>query len=141
MNSMKRQKDMTLKGELPCSVGVQYATGDQWRNKSRKNRGMEPKQKQYPVVDVTGDRSKVRCCKEQYCIGQDVVFSLLFSYLFYRLISQATNRFYLKFRPTLKTFPKPSYMYCYRFPTGVRLGPPYFIHKLNSCKNFSRIGQ
>ena len=68
-NSMKRQKDRTLKDELPRSVGAQYATGDQWRNNSRKNKGMEPKQKQYPVVDVTGDRSKVRCCKEQYCIG------------------------------------------------------------------------
>ena len=68
MNSMKRQKYMTLKDELPGSVGAQYATGDQWRNNSRKNEGMEPKQKQYPVVDATGDRSKVWCCKEQYCI-------------------------------------------------------------------------
>ena len=59
MNSVKRQKDRTLKDELPRSVGAQYATGDQWRNNSRKNDGMEPKQKQYPVVDVTGDRSKV----------------------------------------------------------------------------------
>ena len=58
-----------LKEELPRSVGALYATGDQWRNNSRKNEGMEPKQKQYPVVDVTGDRNKVRCCKEQYCIG------------------------------------------------------------------------
>ena len=58
MNSMKRQKDGTLKDELPRSVGAQYATGDQWRNNSRQNKGMEPKQKQYPVVDVTGDRSK-----------------------------------------------------------------------------------
>ena len=49
--------------------GVRYATGDQWRNDSRKNEGMEPKQKQHPVVDVTGDGSKVQCCKEQYCIG------------------------------------------------------------------------
>ena len=69
MNSMKRQKDGTLKDELPRSVGAQYATEDQWRNNSRKNEGMEAKQKQYPVVDVTGDRSKVRCYKEQYCIG------------------------------------------------------------------------
>ena len=69
MNSMKRQKDRTLKDKLPRSVGAQYATGDQWRNNSRKNEGMEPKQKQHPVVDGTGDRSKVRCCKEQYCIG------------------------------------------------------------------------
>ena len=68
-NSMKRQNDRILKEELPISVGAQYATGDQWRNKSRKNERMEPKQKQYTVVDVTGDRSKVRCCKEQYCIG------------------------------------------------------------------------
>ena len=68
MNSMKRQKDRTLKEELPRSVGAQYATGNQWRNNSRKNEEMEPKQKQYPVVDVTGDRSKVRCYKEQYCI-------------------------------------------------------------------------
>ena len=59
MNSMKRQNDRILKGELPRSVGAQYATGDQWRNNFRKNEGMEPKQKQYPVVDVTGDRSKV----------------------------------------------------------------------------------
>ena len=69
MNSVKRLKDRTLKDELPRSVSAQYATGDQWRNNSRKNEGMEPKQKQYPVVDVTGDRSEVRCCKEQYCIG------------------------------------------------------------------------
>ena len=69
-NSMKRQNDRILKEKLPRSVGAQYATGgDQWRNNSRKNEGMEPKQKQYPAVDVTGDRSKVRCCKEQYCIG------------------------------------------------------------------------
>ena len=69
MNSMKRQKDRTLKDELSRWVGVQYATGDRWRNNSRKTEGMEPKQKQYTVMDVTGDRSKVRCCKEQYCIG------------------------------------------------------------------------
>ena len=65
MNSMKRQNDRILKEELPRLVGAQYATGDQWRNNSRKNEGMKPKQEQYPVVDVTGDRSKVRCCKEQ----------------------------------------------------------------------------
>ena len=59
MDSMKRQKDRTLKDELPRSVGAQYATGDQWRNNSGKNEGMEPKQKQHPVVDGTGDRSKV----------------------------------------------------------------------------------
>ena len=58
-----------LKEVLPRSVGAQHAAGDQWRNNSRKNEGMESKQKQYPAVDVTGDRSKVRCCKEQYCIG------------------------------------------------------------------------
>ena len=69
MNSMRRQNDRILKGELPRSVGAQYATVDQWRNNSRKNEGMEPKQKQHLVVDVTGDRSKVRCCREQYCIG------------------------------------------------------------------------
>ena len=65
---MKRQKDKTLKDELPRSVGAQYATGDQWRNNSTKNEDMEPKQKQHPAVDVTGDGSKVLCCKEQYCI-------------------------------------------------------------------------
>jgi len=59
MNNMKRQNDRILKEELHRSVDAQYATGDQWRNKSRKNEGMEPKQTQYPVVDVTGDRSKV----------------------------------------------------------------------------------
>ena len=64
MNSMKRQNDRILK-ELPGSVGAQYATGDQWRNNSRKNEEMEPKQKQHPGVDVTGDGSKVQCCKEQ----------------------------------------------------------------------------
>ena len=69
MNSMKRQNDRILKEELLRSVGAQYATGDQWRNNSRKNDGMEPKQKEYPTVDVTGDRSKVQCYKEQYCIG------------------------------------------------------------------------
>ena len=65
---MKRQKDRTLKDELPRSVGAQYATGDPWRNNSRKNEEMEPKQKQHPAVDVTGDGSKGRRCKEQYCI-------------------------------------------------------------------------
>ena len=69
MNSMKRQKDRTLKNELPRSVGAHYATGDQWRNNPRKNEETEPKQKPHPVMDVTGDRSKVRCCKEQYCVG------------------------------------------------------------------------
>ena len=69
MNSMKRQKDRTLKDELPSSVGAQYATGDEWRNNSRKNEEIEPKQKQHPVVDVVGDGSKVRYCKEQHCIG------------------------------------------------------------------------
>ena len=69
MNSRKRQNDRILKQELPRSVGAQYATGDQWRNNSRMNEGMESKQKQYPVVEVTGDRSKVRCYKEPYCKG------------------------------------------------------------------------
>ena len=88
MNGMKRQKDRTLKDELPVSAGAQYATGDQLRNDSRKSGQTEPRQrqhpvvdvpgdgskiqcykKQYPFVDVTGDRSKVHCCKEQYCIG------------------------------------------------------------------------
>ena len=60
---------MILKDELPRSVDAQYATGEEWRNSSRKNEEMEAKQKQHPVVDVTGDGSKVQCCKEQYCIG------------------------------------------------------------------------
>ena len=64
MNSMKRQKDRTLKDELPQSVGAQYATGDQWKNNSRKSEEMELKQKQHPVVDVIGDGSKVQCYKE-----------------------------------------------------------------------------
>ena len=76
MNSMKRQKDRTLKGELSRSVGAQYATGDQWRNNSRKNEEKESKQKQHPIVDVTGDGSKVQCCKEQYCIGTRNVRSM-----------------------------------------------------------------
>ena len=61
VNIMKRQKDRTLEDELPKSVGAQYATGDQWRNNSRKNEEMEPKQKQHPAADMTGDGSKVRC--------------------------------------------------------------------------------
>ena len=69
MNSMKRQKDRTLKDELPSSVGAQYATGYQWRNNSRNNEGMELKQKQHPAVDVTGDGNKIQYCKEPYCIG------------------------------------------------------------------------
>ena len=76
MNSMKRQNDRILKEELPRSVGAQHATEDQWRNNSRKNEGMEPKQKQYPAVDVTGDRSKAQYCKEQYCIGTWNVMSM-----------------------------------------------------------------
>ena len=68
MNSMKRQKGMTLKDELRRLAGAQYATGDQWRNNSRKNEEAEPKRKQYPSVDVIGDGSKLQCCKEKYCI-------------------------------------------------------------------------
>ena len=68
MNSMKKQKDMTLKDELPRWVGAQYAIGEEWRNNSRKNEEAEPKRKQCPIVDVTGDGNKVQCCKEQYCI-------------------------------------------------------------------------
>ena len=69
MNTMKRQKDSILKDEVLRSVGVQYAIGDQWRYNSRKNEETKPKHKRHPVVDVTGDGSKVQCCKEQYCIG------------------------------------------------------------------------
>ena len=69
INSMKRQQDRTLKDELPRLVGAQYVTRDQWRNNSRKNEGMELKWKQSPVVDATGDGSKVLCCKEHCCIG------------------------------------------------------------------------
>ena len=68
MNSMKRQKDRALKDELVRLVGAQYATRDEWKNNFRKNEGMESKQKQHPVVDETGDRGKVWCCKEQYHI-------------------------------------------------------------------------
>ena len=68
MNTMKRQKDRTLKDELPRSVGAQYATEEQWRNNSRKNEETEPKGEQHPVVYVTGDGSEVQCYKEQYCI-------------------------------------------------------------------------
>ena len=69
MNSRKSQNDRIPKEELPRSLGAQYATGDQWRNNYSKNEEMEPKQKQHPLADWTGDRSKIRCCKEQYCIG------------------------------------------------------------------------
>ena len=68
MNSVKRQNDRILKEELPRSLGAQYATGEQWRNNSRKNEEMEPKQKQHSAVDLTSDGSKVQCCKEQNCI-------------------------------------------------------------------------
>ena len=64
MNSMKRQKDRTPKDKVPRLVGAQYATGEEWKNNSRKNEQMKPKQKQHPVVDVTGDGKKVQCCKE-----------------------------------------------------------------------------
>ena len=66
---MKGQKDRTLKNELHRQVGAQYAAGEEWRNNSKKNEEMEPKRKQHPVVDGTGDRSKVQCSKEQCCIG------------------------------------------------------------------------
>ena len=69
MNSMKRQKDRTLKDELARSVGAQYATGEQWRNNSRKNEEMEPKQRHHPVVDVAVDGCKVQCYKDQHCVG------------------------------------------------------------------------
>ena len=70
MNSMKRQKDRTRKDELPKSVGAQYATGDQWRNTSRKNEGMEPKKKQHPVVDVTGEEVKSSAVKNNIALRQ-----------------------------------------------------------------------
>ena len=76
MNSIKRQKYRTLKDELSRSVGAQYATGDQWRTNSRKNEETEKKQKQHPVVYITGDESKIRCCEEQYCKGTWNVRSL-----------------------------------------------------------------
>ena len=76
MNSMKRQKDRKLKDELPRLVGAQYATEEEWRNNSRKNEETKPKQKQHPAVGVTGDRGKVWCCKEQYCIGTWTVRSM-----------------------------------------------------------------
>ena len=76
INSMKKQKDRTLKDQLPRSVGVQYATGEEWRNNSRKNEETEPKSKQCPVVDVSGDGSKVQCCEEQYCKGNWNVWSM-----------------------------------------------------------------
>ena len=76
MNSMKSKKDRTLKDELPRPVGAQYATGEHWRNNSRKNEETEPKRKQHPVVDVTGDGSKVCYSKEQYCIGAWSVSSM-----------------------------------------------------------------
>ena len=76
MNSMKRQKDRTLKDELPRLIGAQYATRDQWRNNSRKNEGLEPKQKQHPGVNGTADRNKIRCYKEQYYRGTWIVMSM-----------------------------------------------------------------
>ena len=69
MNSMKRRGDRTLKDELPRLVGAENATGEEQRSSSRRNEKVEPKQKQHPVVNVSGGESKVQCCKEQYCIG------------------------------------------------------------------------
>ena len=69
INRMKRQKDRKLKDELPRFIGTQHATGEEWRNNSKNKEETEPKQKQCPVVDVTGNESKEQCCKEQYCIG------------------------------------------------------------------------
>ena len=69
MKSMKSQKDMTLKDEPPRLIGVQYATGEEWTNSTRRNEEAEPKRKRCPAVDLSGDESKVQCCKEQYCIG------------------------------------------------------------------------
>ena len=80
MNSMKRQKDMTLKDELPRSVGAQYATGEEWRNNTRNNDETEPKRKQCPVMDVTGDGSKAWCSTKQYCKGTWNVRSMLLSH-------------------------------------------------------------
>ena len=74
---MKKQNDRIPKEELTRSLGAQYATGDQWRNNSRKNEEMEPKQKQHPAVDVTDDGSKIQSCKEQYCIGTWNVRSII----------------------------------------------------------------
>ena len=76
VNSMEKQKDKTLKDELPRSVGAQYTTGQEWRNNTRKNEEMELKQKQCPVVDMTGDGNKIQCCKEQYCIGTGNIRSM-----------------------------------------------------------------
>ena len=76
MNTMKRQKDMTLKDELCRSVGAQYATGEDWRNSSRKNEKAEPKQERHPAVDVSAAQSKVQCCKEQYFIGTWSIHSI-----------------------------------------------------------------
>ena len=73
MNSMKRQKDRTLKDELPRLVGAYFATGDQWRNSSRRNEEAEPKWKQSSVMEVSGGESKVQFCKEQYCVGTWIV--------------------------------------------------------------------
>ena len=76
MNSAKRQKDTAMKDALPRYVGAQYANGEEWENNSRKNEETEPKEEQHPFVDVTGDGSKVRCCKEQYHIGICIVRSM-----------------------------------------------------------------
>ena len=77
MNSVKMEKDRTLKDELAKLVGAQHATGDHWRTNCRKNEEMEPKLKQHPVVDVTGDGSKVQCCREKYCTRSWNVRSIL----------------------------------------------------------------
>ena len=75
-STMIREKERTVKVELPRVVGAQYTAGGQWRHKYRKNEGVEPKQRQHPVMDGTGDRGKIQCCREQYCIGTWIVRSM-----------------------------------------------------------------
>ena len=106
MNSRKKQNDRILKEKLPRSVGAQYDTGDQWRNNSRKNEGMEPKQKQYPAVDVTGDRSKVQCCKKQYCKGTWNVRSMNQGKL--EVVKQEMARVKVLYKNWLIKLPQPS---------------------------------
>ena len=110
MKNMKRQKDKTLKDELPRTVGTQYATEDQWRNNSRKNEEIEPKQKQHPVVDMTGDGNKVRCCKEQYCIRPWNVTSMnqdeaLYSIAKFRIKLKKVGKIARPFRYNLNQIP------------------------------------
>ena len=135
MNSMKRQKDRRLRDALPRSVDGQYAPGEEWRNFSRKNEEIEPKQKQHPAVDVTGDGSKVQCCTEQYCIGTWNVRSMNQGKL--EVVKQAMARVNINI---LLTMPKPLIVWIKQTENFLKrwdTRPPYLPPEKSVCRSRS----